>query len=1240
MIRLWFLLILGGLVAPAIAQPPPARIAVVSIHIASTPAVARAGAARLAGRVAVDFYGLDDGALPGIAGADLEGYDLVLLDAAGPAWLGHLDRIEALKRVTRVAVVGAGTPIAGNVDPARHPDIARYWQNASEANYAGLFAYLAGTVLGRDLPVPSPEISPNLAAWHPDAPAPFTALADYLGWAATRLPDAGERPRIGILFYRSLVLAENAAVIEALVREVEAQGGLPVPVWREGGGDLASAWLGDWRLDALILCGNRIDYGSVERGAAEAARLGVPPLGCAIDTARSPDQWRAHPGGFAPGQTGLLALGEMEGIVEPMAVGARGVGQGGDIVDLPMPEQVRWRVARAMAWARLHRLPNAEKRIAVTYHSEDASEADLGSDPDSYLDAQASIVALLHRLRAEGYDTGDAPLPDRDTLARLMARAGSNVPPGDHAALDRRLADGAVGIDAATYRQWYAQLPKDLCRAVEARWGPPSGDRMTTRDGRIVVPALRFGNVILAAHPAWGMDDPRALAATGALPPHHQYLAFYLWMQRDGRIDAYLPLFTQLSLMPGKQQGPAADDAVGVLIGALPHIQPLPLQANGGVGNKRRTQAVTIGFMPSFVRAGLPPDLQRIAEQLDAAPRDEAAIRRAAAAASLGRALDLDPAAAPWPALEAALRQYLAETRGAPMPRGGHVLGEVPDRQAAILLVQAMLAGNGAEAPDAGAIAAILVGEDGEADERAALVRDYAARIAAGHREMDSIVDALSGRYVPPGPNGDAIRNPDALPSGRNPYTLDIRAMPSRAAWETGSRLADELVAQHRARTGEAPRMVAFVLWSGEAVQNGGTSEAQILRLLGARPVWNARGQVVDVALDDRAALGRARIDVLVTTSGTYRDNFAGQLALIARAVRLAAGVDEPDNPVRAATEARVAELRGQGMADGEARARALRRIFSTAPGAYSPSTQFAVREGWSAQDMNRLYEARLGHAYGEGGDGDADATAFGASLARVDAAVFARSSSAYGLLDTPLPAAYLGGLSAAVRARTGRAIETYVANAQDPGAARIETLARFFGRERDSRYLNPEWVRQMQASGYNGARYMADVADSMLLWDVNMPDLVTAADWEAVRDVFLRDRHGLGLDAYFERHNPAARRKLADTMLEAVRRGAWQADGATVAELRRITAGIAPAPSSPAPGVARAVAPAGGETEPGRPAPSPDSTPNPASAPVSGFELVARPPVSPPIPAPPPWPLMIVLLGLAGTGMTTRSRW
>jgi cobaltochelatase CobN len=1154
---------------PAAARERPPRVAIVSIELAANPGLAQAAARRVAGEMRVDLFGLGRGLLPGIEDADLSAYDLVLVEGVGPQLLGYAAKFDAARARTKLVVVNGERWIKGNVDVATLPDLQAYWTNATEENYVRLLGYLKARVLGLPGAVAPPIIYPQTAFYHPAAPAPFETLAAYEAWERARLSQADQRPRVAILFYRSLALAKNAAVVDALIAAVERQGGLPLPIWRK---DSAASLtlLGPGGADALILCGSWIDYKDHAVGVAAAKALGAAVLGCSTDYGRTPAEWAAAPGGLAPALSGQLAMSELEGVIEPMTVGAREVDASGAAVITPIPEQIEWRVARAMRWARLRRLANADKRLVIPYYSEARDTADVGSDPDSYLDAQASLAVLLKRLRAEGYDLGDQPLPDRDHLATLLRDRGSN--PKTASDLTARIKAGSVALIAEDdYRRWWDTLPKAARDAQVAQWGPPPGDLMVHVDdgGRrfLAVPVLAFGKVALTPHPIWGMQEARGLVAKGALTPHHQYAAFYFWAREVWKADALVPLFTQLSLMPGKQEGPAASDWIGLLAGDLPHIQPTPLQANGGVSNKRRANALTIGYMPELVRAGLSPELETLKHEVTVG--DANAARKTTAALGLNTALGLDATTTPWSALAPALLAYLDEIARAPTPHGGHVLGVAPPETVTARIVQAM-----ADIPGLGEVETLLAGRpSGLPQDQQARIRDYADRVRAAPRELDAVVAALAGRYVEPGPNADALRNPDALPAGRNPYTLDTRALPTPAAWATGVRLADEMVTAYRAKHGgAAPRKAAFVLWSGETALNGGVMEAQILRLLGVRPVWNPTGKVVDVALDDRAALGRGRVDVLVTTSGTYRDHFGDKIALLAKAVRLASDADEPDNAVRRAVAATRAGLLAQGVTPAEADKRALRRIFSTAPGAFSPTTEFAAKADppWSDARIAAHYADRLGHAYDGGAeDGAADGAAFADNLRTVDAAVFSRSSSAYGLLDTPMPAAYLGGLAMAVRQETGRRVETYVADLRSSQATKIETADRALNRELRSRYFNPDWIRAMQAGGYNGARYLSEFAENMRLWEITDHDLVKDRDWNEVVDVYVRDRYQLGLKRYFARQNPQAYRNLTRTLVETAEQGRWRAAPQILSTLKRELAG--PTPGRPRPGRAAA---------------------------------------------------------------------
>ncbi len=1194
-----FLAMVPGAWAAQSHHPP--RIAVISIELAQQPTSIREAVARHALDMKIDLFGLGAGHLPALETADLSNYDLIVVEGVGPRLAQYRARLEAAAQHTRLLVINGDQWVRGNVDSASVPDAIKYWRNATVENYTRLFDYLGERLLGLSRSVRPPIEYPEHAFYHPEHKTGFADIQSYLDWAAKREPNINQRPRVGIVFYRSLALAHNTAVIDALISETERAGGTPVALWRSNSHDslrhLSNAD-GKPAVDVLILCASQIDYASHQSGVEEAKKLGVAVLGCTTDYTRNPEQWRSDPGGFAPDRSGQLALSEANGIIEPMMTGAQVIAENSQISHKPISEQVEWRIARALSWARLHRLHNGDKRLIVTYHSEAADQADVGSDPDTYLDAQASLASLLRQLRDNGYDVGSATLPDAKSLARRMAHDGANissglvdrdsVPDGAHKhssghheqtgtetanandELGRRLAQGtAVAISEEQYLDWYRTLPQALRASTEASWGAPPGRIMvhTDKSGKrsIVIPLLRFGKVALAPHPVWGyLQDAGALTSTDALPPHHQYIAFYLWMNRSYHADAYIPFFTQLSLMPGKQQGPARDDWVGTLIGTLPHIQPAPLQANGSIGNKRRANAVTPGFMPALAQAGLSPDMTKLKNELIAATGHQSSNERQqnvrATAKSYSRELGMDPHKAGWAELESALKKYLDQVEKSVIPVGGHVLGQSPDTEATLEMLHAMLQGDSEGSPGVNAIRDVTQGKKTNATAaQVTRIHDYAARIAAAPREVESLLRALNGDFIEPGPAGDAIRNPDALPPGRNPYTMTTRRLPTKSAWAKGSRLADELIDTYRREHGSAPRKVAFVLWSVESTQNEGVIEAQILRLLGASPIWNPRGEVIDVVLDTRAALGRPRVDVLVTTSGTYRDHFRDKITMLDKAVRLAANSSENDNPVRSASITVAQQLEADGLSRDKAWTRANRRIFSTAPGAYSPSTQFAMKAGVQSSDsqLTQLYTRRLGHAYGENDGGVADSQGFIEQMSTVEAAVFSRSSNTYGLLDTSMPAAYLGGLGMAVREHIGRQIENYVADlkATDAQAGHLEPLARTYGRELQSRYFNPKWIQAMQASGYNGARYMADLPAHLLMWDVTTPELVNDADWAEVKSVYVDDKYGLGMEAYFSEHNPHARQHLLETLLTAIKRGVWQADAADQHDLEQALA-------------------------------------------------------------------------------------
>lgn len=1204
----------AGLRARAAQETAPPRVAIVYAGGESTgPFEIRRAVDE--GSVDLTVFAPGRGGEPLRLDTRLDTYDVVLVDGSTPGLAAHADQLQAARARTRLVVIGAGDgpadgansasrAVTGNVDVALHPQIDTYWANASQDNYRHLVRYLVRHVLGRrSAPVPDPPVVyPALGFYHPGAPMLFETLEAIETWErGARPPFTGENGvvyAVGLTVNMASYLQKNLAHVDAMIAAIEARGHRALTLAYRGTPDVSRFIRnGSAAVDVLVQIGSV--FASRDRAGAmdRLARLDVPVLSAFHHHSLNEAGYVASPTGLLPALGSAVVEAEQEARFEPMAISGPGAERGDTTFTEPYGRAIAWRVERALGWARLRRTPAHDRRLLFTYWSQGGGKANVGGDPDDFLDVPATMVRVLHEMRARGYDIGEGDVPDRDTLARRMAVEGSNVgnwAPGELAA---RVARGEVRlVPEAAYRAWFDAIPAALRAEIVEMWGPPPGrvGVYTDPGGQrsLVVPGLTFGNVLFAPNPDWGyLQDERALMSTGALPPHHQYLAFFLWMQKTWRADAWVSFFSNISLQGGKPLGPLPDEAIGVLLGAVPHIHPERLGANGGLKTKRKALAQTASWY-SIVRPAegaaqhfeLRALLQRFVAMEDAAlgADTERLVREAVERSGLGRALE-DPEGMPIEELAAAVQRELDHIDRMLVPAGSKVLGTPAEGEALVDMVTAMLGEDlvsvlpgGADerrvlardlvrdvvierAAPAVAVSARAVPDAAEVAARLAFADEYADNLAAAPQEVEALFAALDARWIPPGPMDDPLRRPDALPPGRSIYNFDTAEVPTVEAEALGVRQADALIAAHRQRhDGAYPASLAFAVFSGEIARNRGVTEAQILHLLGTRAVRDARGVVTGVALIPREALGRPRVDVMLTTSGTYRDHYPDVMALIARAAQLAGSSPEDDNPVRAAMERSEVDLRGQGASAGKAAALARARVFAPAPGAYSPGIQFLAKSGDQRGDeakMAELYTSRLSHAYGEGAYGEAARPAFEQQLARVEGASFARSGAVNGMLDNPMPAGFLGGLNLAAKAVTGRHIDLYVSNLRDERHPTVESAAGEIQRELRTRYFNRSWVEGMQAHGYEGARTFMYLTDHLDLWDTTAAGTVTSADWREVKAVYVDDSLGLDMDAFFDTHNAHAQQVLLGNLLGAASRGHWEA---SVEEMTQVAARLA----------------------------------------------------------------------------------
>jgi cobaltochelatase CobN len=421
--------------------------------------------------------------------------------------------------------------------------------------------------------------------------------------------------------------------------------------------------------------------------------------------------------------------------------------------------------------------------------------------------------------------------------------------------------------------------------------------------------------------------------------------------------------------------------------------------------------------------------------------------------------------------------------------------------------------------------------------------------------ELTQTMAALAGRFVPPGPSGAPTRGmADILPTGRNFYSVDPQAIPTPAAWEVGVALGDALLARYLAEEGKYPESVGIVVWGTSTMRTKGDDIAEILYLMGVRPVWEERsGRVKGLSVIPAGELGRPRIDVTVRISGFFRDAFPNIVALLDEAVELVANLpaEEGENYLARHVREETKALAAAGMEAAKAKEMALCRIFGCRPGAYGAGVSEAIdAKKWrDGQDLGQIYVTWGGFAYGRKNYGLAAPEQFKKLLSRLDLTVKNEDTREYDMLDSDDFYSYHGGMIAAVKAFKGALPRSYSGDSSDPERVKIRSVAEEAKYIFRSRILNPKWVESMQRHGYKGASDLSRMVDFCFGWGATAEVL---EDWmyEELAKKYALDPK---MQEWFKAVNPWALQNIAERLLEAVERKMWAAAPEMVEQLKEI---------------------------------------------------------------------------------------
>jgi cobaltochelatase CobN len=1022
---------------------------------------------------------------------------------------------------------------ASTLDVEDLRQIWRYFEEGGPDNLAACLRFIAHRL---DASTPTPS-----------APSPVAPFGLYDG--ACRKA-AGDGPNALIVFYRSIFLASDAAPIDALAEALAARGMSVTAVYVTSLKDaevqaplarLLAASAFDVILNATAFSA-RVDEGGGIIDAADAPVLQVVLAGA------TREQWAGSTRGLGAADLAMnVVLPEIDGRILTRAISFKQETQRSErleftrIAHAPIDDRIAYVADLAAAWARLRRTPARERTIACILSDYPAKGGRVGYAVG--LDTPRSVLAIGAALGEAGYEIGALPC-EAELIRRLSPGAGDRRPPsetGPHAWLaitpigadgsppspvmaglvpamtvagqneDGDVAEPILSLDQ--YERALSELPADFVRSLRTAWGDASADP-AVRAGGFHFPFLRAGKLIVAVQPDRGHNAARkGDYHDSSLAPRHAYVAFYLWLREVERIDAMIHCGAHgtLEWLPGKSVALSASCAPEVVLGAIPVVYPFIVNNPGEAAQaKRRISAVTIGHLtPPLVAAGshgVASELEGLFDEYAQAQALDPRRARALAELILERAGETglsEECAATGLDPEAALLRldaWLCDLKDMRIGDGLHVFGRPPDEKSRAENLQTLLEQSGADAT--------AIGD-----------RLDACALA----EMGGLLAALDGRFVAPGPAGAPARGRlDVLPTGRNLFSVDPRAVPTRTAWEIGRRTAEEVVARYAQDHGEWPRRIVLDLWGSATMRTGGDDLAQAFALLGARPVWDhASNRVSGYEILPIAIVGRARVDVTLRISGLFRDVFPSQIALLHQAIQDVAA-------------------RGESMADNPLVAHAgapLQRIFGAAPGRYGIGlARLLAQRDWADRgDLGAAYLDATSHAYDGHGEGAEAREAFRESVAGADAFIHVQDMPGQDVLDSDAFAEHEGGFAAAA-GLLGGTPELYHADTTRPRKPAVRPLAEEIARVLRGRAVNQRWIAGQMRHGHRGAAEIAETLDNLFAYAA-LTDAAPSRHFDLLFDATCGDDN---VRAFLVEANPHAARAMAERFEEAQRRGLW----------------------------------------------------------------------------------------------------
>lgn len=978
------------------------------------------------------------------------------------------------------------SPYRKNISLQDNTTLNEYWQNGGKYNFENFARYINTHQLKREQDeAKPPKLIPQNGIYHPKNPeAVFTSLAEYEAFLGRSFDEIKKHSSvIAIGMHKNAITANSLEHIDLLIDYLESKGAVVLPFYTQADGDdfVGEQFLlqnGKSIADVLITTQIMfLDYESLKSGYK---RLDIPILH-SLNFEGSFEEYEASTTGTSMAMMPLsYTIPENLGYIDPMVATT----QNAKTKRLePIEDQLLSLANKALNICHLAKMDNSRKRVAVMFYNYPHGVDNMGA---SFMNIPLSLELLFSELKKSGYSVEERSREWFETFAIDTIKAYYEKE------YDEKLLANAQAFlfPLDEYESFLETIPSSVKQKMIDKWGEPSQSAMIVhRDDKsyFLIPAIEIGNVLLLPQPRRGdrekTDDENALWHNTQIAVNHSYLATYLYVQKHFRADAIVHFGTHgtQEWMPGKERGLSLYDDPMIVLGDIPIFYPyITNNVAEALQAKRRGRATLISHQtPPFAISGIYGELAKIMELISqyrtvedgiVKQRLKDEITKESISCNIDKDVGYDEQkiGSEFDKYLSLVEEYILGTSKSAQPLGMHTFGTYPKEDHLITTVMQMLGKEFLTKADGegyslreysdfnNSKAYTLVkkyaidGKDlSRDDEEFGVYMQKAKEFVAGFKAQKEIINllrALDGKFIETSSGGDSIRNPEILPTGRNLYGFDPNKAPTKAAYESGSKLMREFIEEYYAEHWSYPKKLTFNLWSLETMRHHGVLESQILYAMGVRPIWNEQGfsdkyiqgialsfaknylpdflakwlvgfvtlprvewvldllpdrisskpkkmihyakvanvgDIIDVEIIPYSELKRPRIDVTISATGLYRDTFASTMKLLAKAVDKVASLKEEHNYVYANAKALKSELLDQNLSEQDATMLSTVRIFANKSGYYGSGVNKLV----DTQNFSGDIDASIARDYLEerGYYYGSDEKSWGAKLDGVD---------------------------------------------------------------------------------------------------------------------------------------------------------------------------------------------------------------------------------------------------------------